>query len=161
MTLIYQTDSFIVESHDKPFVSREEGGHLRISIKDKSIIDRTMLSPKVAIELIRLTMIIGKALEKAMTIRDVPIIKVNYQDMGNWAFKKQEKPFLHVHILGRSKDAKIQVFPESVQLPDRSTGFYENFKPLNKEDILEIKRQIAQIIKEKKYDPLFWELNRI
>ena len=31
---------FIVESVDRPFVSREEGGHIRIVVKDQSITDR-------------------------------------------------------------------------------------------------------------------------
>lgn len=148
---ISETKNFIVESMEKPFISREEGGHLRIKIKDESIIDRTMLDPKKAFELIRLTMIAGKALEIAMTKRGVPIIKINYQDMGNWAYKTGTKNYLHVHILGRVLDAKHQPFPESVHLPDRSTGFYDEFKPLDEEDVTAIKTEIDDISSQEKY----------
>jgi diadenosine tetraphosphate (Ap4A) HIT family hydrolase len=75
----------IVESHPKPFVTRTDGGHVRIRIKDKSISDRTKLSVKQAIELMRLSMIVGEAFEKGMNARGVPVVKINYQDMGNWA----------------------------------------------------------------------------
>lgn len=54
MTLIYQTEHFIVESHDKPLVTRKDGGHLRIRVKDESITERTKLSPKMAIEFMHL-----------------------------------------------------------------------------------------------------------
>ena len=92
MALIYETKNFIVESHEKPFVTRTDGGHIRIKVKDKSITDRTKLSPKTAIELMRLTMIVGEAMEKGMNKRGINVIKINYQDMGNWAYKKGEKP---------------------------------------------------------------------
>lgn len=66
MTYIFESDHFIVESHNQPFVDREDWGHIRIRIKDvykDNITDRTKLNSKQAIELMRLTMIIGEALE--------------------------------------------------------------------------------------------------
>lgn len=158
MAEIYQTKNFIVESHERPFVSRTDGGHIRIRTKDTSIHDRTQLAPTVAIELMRLTMIIGEAMEKGLIHRGIKVVKVNYQDMGNWAYKKGEKPFLHVHIFGRSRDAKYQVFPESVYLPTRESGFYDKFEPLTKEDIIEIQKQIEILVKLKKYQLSMWGL---
>ncbi|MFA4996156.1 MAG: hypothetical protein WC536_03395 [Patescibacteria group bacterium] len=158
MALIYETDNFIVESREKPFVSRTDGGHVRIRIKDASITDRTKISPSVAIELMRLTMVVGEALEKAMNKIGIPVVKVNYQDMGNWAYKKNEKPYLHVHIFGRANNAIKQPFPESVYLPDRSSGFYDDFEPLNEGDVAEIKKEIEHILKETKYQDKNWRL---
>ncbi|QQS61515.1 MAG: hypothetical protein IPN70_01100 [Candidatus Moraniibacteriota bacterium] len=158
MAKIYLTENFIVESHEKPFVSRTDGGHIRIRIKDASIPDRTHLVPAVAIELMRLTMIVGEAMEKSLNNRGIKVVKINYQDMGNWAFKTGEKPFLHVHVFGRTFDAKDQVFPESVYLPARESGFYDKFEPLNKEDILEIQKQIDIIAKQDKYQASEWGL---
>lgn len=158
MAQIYLTENFIVESPEKPFVSRIDGGHIRIRIKDASISDRTHLTPIVAIELMRLTMIIGEAMEKGLNNRGIKVVKINYQDMGNWAFKTGEKPFLHVHVFGRTFDAKDQVFPESVYLPARESGFYDKFEPLNKEDILEIQKQIEIIEKQEKYQSSEWGL---
>ena len=158
MALIYQTNNFIVESHEKPFITRTDGGHIRIRIKDKTISDRTSLSPAVAIELMRLTMIVGEAMEKGVNNRGIKVVKINYQDMGNWAFKTGDKPFLHIHVFGRAQDAKYQVFPESVYLPARDSGFYDKFESLNEGDILEIQKQIETISRQEKYKPSGWGL---
>lgn len=156
MAIFYETENFIVESHEQPFVSRQDGGHVRIRVKDKNVTDRTRLEPKVAIELMRLTMIVGEALEKAMNIRGVPVVKINYQDMGNWAFKTGDTPFLHIHVFGRASNSTKQIWPESVYLPDRGTGFYDNFEPLNVEDMSEIKNQIELIESKEKYQLKNW-----
>jgi len=158
MAIIYETENFIVESHEQPFVSRTDGGHIRIRIKDISITDRTKLEPKQAIELMRLTMIVGEALETAMNKRRIPVVKINYQDMGNWAAKTNSKPFLHIHIFGRASNAVKQVWPESVYLPDRGSGFYEGFEQLNEEDNEEILKQIEIISTQDKYsDLVLWK----
>lgn len=158
MATIYETENFIVESHEKPFVSRTDGGHIRIKIKDESVTDRTKLNPKQAIEFMRLTMIVGESFERAMNNRAIPVVKINYQDMGNWAAKTNTKPFLHMHVFGRSKEAIKQPWPESVYLPDRGTGFYERFEPLNEEDRDEILKQINNFLKVDKYSDEAWGL---
>jgi diadenosine tetraphosphate (Ap4A) HIT family hydrolase len=155
---IFQTKNFIVEAHLKPFISREEGGHIRIKVKDENITDRTKLEPIVAIELMRLTMVVGEALQNAMNKLGIPVIKVNYQDMGNWAYKENKLPFLHVHIFGRATNAVKQPWPESMYLPDRKTDFYEGFEPLNENEISEIKKEIGEIFKREKYDDKNWHL---
>lgn len=156
MSQIYETKNFIVESHDQPFVPRTDGGHIRIRIKDTSIEDRTQLDPQTAIEIMRLTMIVGEAFQIAMNNRGIPVVKINYQDMGNWAYKQGKKPYLHYHIFGRATNAVKQIWPESVYLPDRGTGFYEGFEPLNEEDIKEIQKQIALVEKKEKYEMKNW-----
>ena len=76
--------------------------------------------------------------------------------MGNWAYKRNEKPFLHVHIFGRATNAVKQIWPESVSLPARESGFYEGFEPLNTEDIEEVKKQIFQAEAKEKYQLKNW-----
>lgn len=156
MALIYETENFIVESHEKPFVSREEGGHIRIKVKDQNISDRTKLGPVQAIELMRLTMVVGEAFGKAMNSRSVPVVKINYQDMGNWAYKTKSKNYLHYHIFGRVLGAPNQPYPESVYLPDRSSGFYDKFEPLSEEDNKEILKEIEKLFKTEKYQDEKW-----
>jgi len=158
MNRIFETKNFIVEAFEKPHVTRSDGGHIKIFPK-KEILDRTELSSELAIEFMRLTMVVGEALKIGMTKRGVKIIRVNYQDMGNWAFKKSNNPYFHLHIYGRSQDAKFQPYKEAVQLPDRSTGFYEAFEPLNEEDIKEIKKQIELIFKKEEYQDSKWFFN--
>ncbi len=156
MALIYETENFIVESHEKPFLPRTDGGHIRIKVKDLLITDRTKLDPRMAIELMRLTMIVGEAFAIAMNNRGIPVIKINYQDMGNWAYKTGDKPFLHVHVFGRASNAIKQPWPESVYLPDMGTGFYEGFEPLDQLDIEEIRKQIDTISLKEKYAKEKW-----
>jgi len=158
MAQIVETKNFIVESYEKPFLPRTDGGHIRILIKDKNITDRTKIESIVAIELIRLTMIVGEALETAMNIRGIPVVKVNYQDMGNWAYKTGDKPSLHIHVFGRASNAVKQPWPESIYLPDRKTGFYDGFEPLNADDVKEIKKQMAIIESKEKYQLKNWGL---
>ncbi len=156
---IYETKNFIVESFDEntPHVSREEGGHIRIRPKIE-LSDRTELPPELAIECMRLTMIVGKALETAMNKQGIEIVRVNYHDMGNWAFKKNNKPYFHIHVYGRAKGAIKQPYQEAVYLPDRSIGFYEDFKPLNEIDVKLIKEEIEKIFKQEKYQDKNWHL---
>jgi len=65
MTFIYETPNFILESHEKPEVDRLEGGHCKISPK-VPVEDRTKLTQKQAIELMRFTIASGKAIKQAM-----------------------------------------------------------------------------------------------
>ena len=88
----------------------------------------------------------------------IPVIKINYQDMGNWAYKEGKLPFLHIHIFGRAKNSIKQPFPESVYLPDRSTGFYEGFESLSKSDMKAIREEIDVILKDEKYSEEAWSL---
>lgn len=65
MALIYETENFILESHEQPEIDRLEGGHVKISPK-VSVEDRTQLTPKQAIELMRFTIVTGEAMKRAM-----------------------------------------------------------------------------------------------
>lgn len=150
MILIYETPNFYIEAAEHPFVSREEGGHIRILPKVK-VPDRTALSPQLAIEYMKLSMVAGEALKIAMARRGVDIGIVNYQDMGNWRVFNPEGLLMHLHVIGRAKTATIQKYGEGVQLPRRDTGFYDNFKPLDTGDITEIKKEIERLMETDKY----------
>jgi len=43
-------------------------------------------------------------------------------------------------------------------LPDRETGFYDGFEPLNNDDIEEIRKQINLIVEQDKYQEKNWSL---
>lgn len=147
---VYETDNFYIQAADKPFIDRTEGGHLYIFPK-VPIRDRTQLSPHLAIEYTKLSMVLGEALKSAMARRGIDIGIVNYQDMGNWGVFKPEGPTLHMHIYGRATTATIQKYGEAVSLPRRETGFYDNFKPLDSDDIREIKTDIEKFLQTDKY----------
>jgi diadenosine tetraphosphate (Ap4A) HIT family hydrolase len=147
---VYETANFEVAAAKRPFIDRTEGGHLYIFPKTP-VRDRTKLSPKLAIEYTKLSMVVGEALKSAMARRGVDIGIVNYQDMGNWGVFKPAGPTLHLQIYGRATTATIQKYGEAVQLPHRESGFYDTFQPLNAEDIAEIKADIEQLLLTDKY----------
>lgn len=146
MAIIFETKNFIIESHEKPEVDRLEGGHIKISPK-VDVEDRTKLSPKQAIELMRLTMVAGEALVKMMASIGVDIGRINYQDNGNW------KPSLHVHLYGRAKNAVMQKFGDPI-IP----GHKEEYKPLTDSDIQILKTEIEVKLSEEKYSDMAWGL---
>lgn len=154
---IFQTENFIVESVEKPHISRPDGGHIKITPKAR-LVDRTELTPKLAIELMKLTMVAGEAMAKAMNRRGVDIGRINYQDNGNWSVFKSEGPYLHIHLYGRAKSAKVNKWGDACYFPQRETGFYDSFEPLNDGDIEEIKKEIQLISKEEKYQDQNWHL---
>ncbi len=159
MPEIYQTENFIVEAVDKPHITRTDGGHIRISPKVRTL-DRTKLSPKLAIEYMRLTMVVGEAMATVMNRRGVDIGRINYQDNGNWSVFQPEGSYFHLHLYGRAKSARIQKWGEMVFLPKReeSIGFFDSLEPFNEEDIIEIRREIEEIFKRDKYLDTNWRL---
>lgn len=150
MALIYETPNFILETREKPFVDRKEGGHIRIWSKLK-ISDRTKLNAEQAAEYMKLSMVAGEALTNVMKRQGIDIGIINYQEMGNWSVFKPEGPTMHMHIFGRAKTATTQKYGEAVLLPQRETGFYDSFQPLNENDILEMQKEIKQLLKTEKY----------
>lgn len=147
---ILETENFFIEAAERPFIDRLEGGHIYIFPKVK-VRDRTQLSPQLAIEYMKLSMVVGEALKSAMSRRGVEIGIVNYQDMGNWGVFKPEGPTLHMQIYGRATTATIQRYGDAVQLPHRETGFYDNFHPLDEDDIREIRIDIEKLLRSEKY----------
>jgi len=159
MALIYKTENFTVEACDKPHVDRNDGGHIKISPNIR-IFDRQQLSPKLAIECMRLTIVVGEAMTKIMIEHGVDLGRINYQDNGNWSVFKPEGPYFHIHLYGRAKSAKIQKYGEACSFPLRSKypEFYEEFKPLNEDDIKDIKTEIEKIFSCEKNSDFNWGL---
>jgi diadenosine tetraphosphate (Ap4A) HIT family hydrolase len=147
---IYETENFYIQAAKRPFIDRAEGGHVYIFPKI-TLRDRTLLSPSLAIEYMKLSMVVGEALKSAMARRGVDIGLVNYQDMGNWGVFKPEGPTLHMQVYGRATTAVIQKYGDAVYLPHRETGFYDNFQPLNEKDIKEIRVDIENLLQSEKY----------
>jgi len=159
MVMIYESENFFVEAFEKPHVDRDEGGHIRIYPKVR-ILNRQKLSTKDAIELMRLTVITGQAMTKIMNEHGVDIGRINYQDNGNWAVFKPEGPYLHIHLYGRAKSAKINKYGDAIIMCHREEApeHYANMKPLNEEDIKDIRIEIERLFKEKKFSNSEWGL---
>jgi diadenosine tetraphosphate (Ap4A) HIT family hydrolase len=147
MAIIYETKNFILESHERPEVDRLEGGHLKIGPK-RNMVDRTELTPEEAIELMRFTIVAGKAMVKGMAKSGIKIGRINYQDNGNWT------PHFHIHLYGRAVDAKIQKFGDPI-----ISGHQEGFSKLNDKDIIAIKNEIKTLFDSKKFSDKTWGLS--
>jgi diadenosine tetraphosphate (Ap4A) HIT family hydrolase len=157
MAIIFETPGFTVESVEEPLVTRTDGGHISISPKI-TVSDRTLLSPALAIELMRLTMLAGEAMTTVMRKRGVDIGRINYQDNGNWGVFKPEGPHLHIHLYGRAKSAAIQKYGEACQFPFRETGFYDGFEPLTTGDVSAIRQEMERLSADNKYLLDNWKL---
>jgi diadenosine tetraphosphate (Ap4A) HIT family hydrolase len=147
MAIIYKTNNFILESHEKPEIDRLEGGHLKISPKI-TVKDRSELTSKQAIELMRFTIISGEAMKLAMKKIGVNIGRINYQENGNWT------PHLHVHLYCRAKNATMQKYGDPI-VP----GHKDKYNSLNKEDIKRIKQEIDKLFKLKKFSDSTWRIS--
>ena len=160
MAIIYESENFFVEAVEKPHVDRNDGGHIKIYPKIR-LINRQQLSPKHAIELMKLTIVVGQAMTKIMNEHGVDIGRINYQDNGNWTVFKPKGSYLHIHLYGRAKSAKTHkygqacIFPHMKEKPE----FYENFKPLNENDIKDIKIEIEKLFNEEKFSDSEWRLS--
>ena len=154
---IFQTRNFIIEAPEKPHISRADGGHIWILPKVRTS-DRTKLSPEQAVELIRLTMVTGEAMAKGLNKRGIDVGRINYQENGNWSVFDQKGPYLHIHLYGRAKSAKVQKYGDACYFPQMETGFYDLFEPLNDGDIEEIREEIELIFKQDKYQNKNWHL---
>jgi diadenosine tetraphosphate (Ap4A) HIT family hydrolase len=146
MAIIYETKNFIIESHEKPEIDRLEGGHVKISPK-RVVEDRTLLTPLEAIELMRFTIVAGRAMKIAMARIGVEIGRINYQDNGNW------KPELHVHLYCRARSATMQPFGSPI-LP----GHKEMYAPLNEEDRERIREEIERLFGTEEFSDATWKL---
>lgn len=155
--IIYQTENFIVYVPYKTHISREDGGHIWIGAKEKYFASRLDLSPTEAIEVMRLAMLISEAMIEGMKNRGINIERINYQDNGNWAYLKGTKPKFHIHLYGRTKESKVQIWGEALKFPNPDDPFYDNFTPFNDEDIEEIKKQISLLENTEKYKLENWK----
>ena len=157
MTLILETEDFLVEAPERPHVTRSDGGHIKIKPKVRYV-DKQELEPKQAMELMRLTMVVGEAMVKVLNSKGVDIGRINYQDNGNWSVFKPKGPYLHVHLYGRSKKAEIQKYGDALNFPHRETGFYEGYEGLTEDDVKEIHDTIQELLQQDKYLNENWGL---
>lgn len=159
MALIYETNNFLVEAVDKPLVGRKDGGHIEINPKIR-IADIQQLTPTMAIELMRLIIVVGEAMTTALNKNGVDIGRINYQDNGNWGVYKPEGPFQHFHLYGRSKSAEQQLYGQACYFPHKNEQpeFYQDLKSLNTKDIYDINLEISKLFSLDKYSDKQWKL---
>ena len=147
MALIFESEHFQIITPESPHVSRSDGGHLIVNPK-VTVEDRTRLSREKAIELIKLTMVAGAAMKSVLTQSGIDIGRINYQDNGNWRHE------LHVHLYGRARGAKIQIYGHPLMLPPTRDAFKQqmgNLEPLTADDVAALGAEIVRLLGTEKY----------
>ncbi len=69
---VHEIENFYIQAASRPFIDRSEGGHVYIFPK-VAVRDRTQLSPELAVEYMKLSMVVGEALKSAMARRGVDV----------------------------------------------------------------------------------------
>lgn len=159
--IVFENERFTLFAPEHPHIDRADGGHLRINPR-RAVENRQELTPSEAIELMRLTIVAGEAMTNAMNARGVDIGRINYQDNGNWSVEKPEGPKLHVHLYGRAKGAKRQLWGEALTFPKRADRpeFYEGLAPLTTEDCTAVRTEIERLFREDRYADALWGIEK-
>jgi diadenosine tetraphosphate (Ap4A) HIT family hydrolase len=159
MAIIYTSKNFTVAAEEHPLIDRDDGGHITIT-PIMPVSTRQQLTPRQAIELMRLTVVVGEAMHTVMNRHGVDIGRINYQDNGNWSVFKPEGPLLHIHLYGRAKSAKYQRYGHACYFPHRlqEPAYYESFRPLTQTDVSGIKQEITLLLIEEKFSDAQWRL---
>jgi hypothetical protein len=91
---VYEDKYFVVGSPDHPLNDREDGGHL-IRGKKERVFDRSDLTVEEAIDFMRISMMVGRAMYDVLGIE-----RMNYEDLANWGLDDPEGPKMHLHFFG-------------------------------------------------------------
>jgi hypothetical protein len=75
---VYEDRYFQVVSPEFPLNCRDDGGHLILYKKEK-VTDRSDLSYQEAIDFMRISMAVGRAMYDVLGVE-----RMNYEDLGNW-----------------------------------------------------------------------------
>lgn len=155
--IIYETDLLIVRAAGLPHVSRRDGGHIMV-VPKRVVGERHELTPQEATECMWMTCVLDVAYKAGMSRQGIKIVKINYYEMGNWAwFNNPPTPRFHVHMYGRVWGTpKSQGFPEALLLPLKGDSYYEQTERLTAEDIAVIREEIEKTIQDPKFKREDW-----
>jgi diadenosine tetraphosphate (Ap4A) HIT family hydrolase len=146
MRAVYDDKYFRVVAPDFPLNSREDGGHL-ILLKKVPVSDRSDLTYQEAIDFMRITMIIGRAMYEVLGIE-----RMNYEDLGNWGLDEPGGAKMHLHFFGRAREQIHQIRGQHMFLYPKDHNIYKgHLKPLDDGDLQRLKARIADLGSDPKY----------
>ena len=126
--------------------SREDGGHL-ILYKKIPVSDRSDLTCQEAIDFMRISMMVGKAMYQILGIE-----RMNYEDLGNWGIDQPEGARMHLHFFGRAKEQIHQIRGHHMFLYPRGHRICEgHLEPLSDDEVDDLRQKIKEISTEEKY----------
>ena len=144
--ILYEDKYFQVIKPNLPLNCREDGGHL-ILIKKEKVTDRSDMTYQEAIDFMRISMIVGKAMYEVLGIE-----RMNYEDLGNWGVDEPGGAKMHLHFMGRAREQIHQIRGHHMFLYPKEHKIYDgHLKPLNEAEVDKLKSAIKEISKEQKY----------
>ena len=116
-------------------------------VKKERVTDRSDMTSEEAIDFIRVSMIVGKAMYQTLGIE-----RVNYEDLANWGLDDPEGPKMHLHFFGRARRQIHQIRGQHISLFPKGHPIYEgHLKPFTEDETEKLKAKIHEISHEEKY----------
>lgn len=161
MPIILETKNFIVLAPDRPHHHRNNGGHIKVASK-QHFSERTQMPRELYLEMMEIVRLVGEAIPLALKKLDIDVVRINYQDNGNWSFfpDAETKPYAHVHLYIRTmselhptNDPRFQPFPHALFFPyiKEHPDYYNSFKSFSESDCALIKQSILGLLNTEKY----------
>lgn len=143
---VFEDKYFQVISPEFPLNCRNDGGHL-ILIKKEKVTDRSDMTYQEAIDFMRISMAVGKAMYQVLGIE-----RMNYEDLGNWGIDEPGGAKMHLHFFGRAREQTHQIRGHHIFLYPKGHRIFEgHLKVLSDEDVKKLKAKIEDTLKEDKY----------
>jgi len=144
--VVYDDRYFQVVAPTLPLNSRDDGGHL-ILVKKIPVRDRSDLTYQEAIDFMRNTMIVGRAMYDVLGIE-----RMNYEDLGNWGLDEPGGAKMHLHFFGRAWEQIHQIRGQHMFLYPKDHKIYKgHLEPLSDDDLKRLRVRIGELVNETKY----------
>jgi len=144
--VVYEDEYFVVLSPDHPLNCRDDGGHL-IMVKKEKVTDRSDMTYRVAIDFMRVSMMVGKAMYQVLGVE-----RVNYEDLANWGLDDPGGPKMHLHFFGRARRQIHQIRGQHISLFPKGHPIYDgHLKPFTTDEAEKLRVKIEEISHEEKY----------
>ncbi|WP_374572647.1 HIT family protein [Phenylobacterium sp.] len=144
--VVYEDRWFQVLAPERPLNDRDDGGHL-ILIKTEPVTDRSDLSAEEAIDFMRISMAVGRAMYDVLGIE-----RMNYEDLGNWGIDEPGGAKMHLHFMGRAKTQVHQVRGQHIALFPKGHPIYDgHLNPLDAAQVEALRARVTEILSEPKY----------
>ena len=116
-------------------------------VKREKVTDRSELTIMEAIDFMRVSMLVGKAMYQVLSVE-----RVNYEDLANWALDDPEGPKMHLHFFGRARSQIHQIRGQHLSLFPKGHPIYEgHLKPFSEDEAERLRVKIEEISREEKY----------
>ena len=144
--LVYEDKYFQVSSPESPLNDRNDGGHLVLTKREK-VTDRSDMTYQEAIDFMRISMAVGKAMYEVLGIE-----RMNYEDLGNWGIDDPGGAKMHLHFFGRTREQTHQIRGHHMFLYPKGHKIYQgHLESFNDSDIEKLRARIEDILTGEKY----------